>query len=80
MTHTMKEGRELRNSRINGWQDIRNLQSKAAGILNVDISVPGQSDAPMASYTDAITNAATNDYMSAGALVTNAAAQFVTYS
>jgi hypothetical protein len=34
----------------------------------------------MASYTDAITNAATNDYMSAGALVTNAAGQFVTYS
>ena len=67
-------------SHCDGWQDIRNFQSKAAGVLNVDISVPAQSDAPMASYTDAVTNAATNDYMSAGALVTNAAGQFVTYS
>ena len=52
----------------------------ASGVLNTDISIPGQADAPMQSYTDAVGNSTTDDYMSAGAIVTQAAGQFVTYS
>ena len=44
-------------------QDIHNFQTLAAGVLTTDISVPGQSDAVIGSYTDSVANSVTNDYM-----------------